>query len=247
MCSQAVIRKCSDWQRREEKNTFTSFKIFLSWQKSTGDVLPLQEKHDLGAASSDDAAPPVPSQLMSWESTRRCGEVGGPVSPSSALSHGDNVSTRDVWILAQYSSVLLGFWHESKSLAGSVSIKSLTRIKLKVSGWNPRDGVARVGERCIQTSMGRSAECAHCNPQRGVCPCYGEHHYHEEITIFPDASHPRVLQQQEEAQISRDLAHPGKWASETNQAQQGSKHEGHILLHGITPPVSTARTVILIS
>lgn len=152
-----------------------------------------------------------------------------------------------VWILAQYSPILLGFWHESKGLAGSVSIKSLTRLKLKVSGWNPRDGVARVGERCIQASMGRSAEYVHCNPQRGVCPSYGAHRYHEEITIFPVASHPRVLQQQEEAQISRDLAHPGKWASERNQAQQGSKHRGHILLHGITPPVSTARTIILIS
>lgn len=133
MCSQAVIRKCSGWQSREEKNTFTSFKIFFSWQKSTGDVLPLQEKHDLEVASSDDAAPPVPSQLMSWESTGRCGKVGGPVPPNSALNHGD-VSTQDVWILAQYSSVLLDFWHESKSLAGSVSIKSLTRVKLKVSG-----------------------------------------------------------------------------------------------------------------
>lgn len=227
MCSQATIRKCSGWHSREEKNTFTSFKIFFSWQKSTGNALPLQEKHDLGAASSNDAAPPAPSQLMSWGSTGRWGEVGEPVQLSSAPNHRDNMTTRHVWILAQYSSVLLGFWHESKSLAGSVSIKSLTRLKLKVSGWKLRDEEARVGERSIQTSMAGSAEYVHCNPQRGVCPCYGAHHYHQEIMIFPFASHHRVLQQQEEAQISQHLAHPGKWASERNWTQQGSRHGGN--------------------
>lgn len=168
MCSQAMIRKCSGWHSREEKNTFTSFKIFFSWQKSIGNALPLQEKHDLGAASSNDAAPPAPSQLMSWGSTGRWGEVREPVQPSSAPNHTDNMTTRDVWILAHYSSVLLGFWHESKSLAGSMSIKSLTRLKLKVSGWKLRDEEARVGERSIQTSMAGSAEYVHCNPQRGV-------------------------------------------------------------------------------
>lgn len=228
MCSQAMIRKCSGWHSREEKNTFTSFKIFFSWQKSIGNALPLQEKHDLGAASSNDAAPPAPSQLMSWGSTGRWGEVREPVQPSSAPNHTDSMTTRDVWILAHYSSVLLGFWHESKSLAGSMSIKSLTRLKLKVSGWKLRDEEARVGERSIQTSMAGSAEYVHCNPQRGVCPCYGAHHYHQEIMIFPFASHHRVLQQQEEAQISRDLAHPGKWASERNWTQQGSRHGGNI-------------------
>lgn len=157
--------------------------------------------------------------LMSWESTGRCGEVGGPELSSSALNCGDNMSTWDVWILARYSLILLGFWHESKSLAGGVSIKSLTRLKLKISGWNLRDGMARVGERCIQTSMDGSAEYVHYNPQRGVCPCYGAYHYHQEITIFPVASHHGVLQQQEEAQISRDLGHPGKWASERNRTQ----------------------------
>lgn len=201
----------------------------------------------LRSCQHNDAAPPAPSQLMSWGSTGRWGEVGEPVQLSSALNHRDNMTTRDVWILAQYFSVLLAFWHESKSLAGSVSIKSLTRLKLKVSGWKLRDEEARVGERSSQTSMAGSAEYIHCNPQRGVCPCYGAHHYHQEITIFPFASHHRVLQQQEEAQISQHLAHPGKWASERNWTQQGSRHGGNFFsLHRITPPVSTARTVILI-
>lgn len=74
------------------------------------------------------------------------------------------MSTRDVTVLVQYSSISLGIWHECKALAGSVSIKSLTMLKLKVSGWNPRDGVAKVGERRIQTSMGGNAEYVNCNP-----------------------------------------------------------------------------------
>lgn len=245
MCSQAV----SDWltEQRRKEHIYQLQNIFQlakeHWRCSSS-----SRKTWLWSCQQWWHSPSCTLTAdRSWESTGRCGEVDGPVPSSSALERGDNMSTWGAWILAQYSLILLGFWHESKNLAGGVSIKSLTRLKLKVSGWSLTDGEARVGERCIQTSMGRSAEYAHCNLQRGVCPCYGAHHYHQEITIFPAASHHRVLQQQEEAQISRDLAHPGKWASERNWTQQGSRHGGHTFLHGITPPVSTARTVICIS
>ena len=105
-----------------------------------------------------------------------------------------------------------------------------------------------MGERRIQTSMGGNAKYAHRNPWSGVCPSYGAHCYRREKVIFPVASHHGVLQQQEEAQISRDLAHPGKWARETERGGEANTEVTFCCMgHGIVLPVSTAGTVILTS
>lgn len=90
---QAVIRKCSDWQNREEEITHLPALKYFPADKRALEMFFLFKKNTTLELPAATTVPPVPSQLMSWESTGRCVEVHGPVSPSSALNHRDTVNT----------------------------------------------------------------------------------------------------------------------------------------------------------